>query len=166
MLVRKLAVVAIAASVALGTAGCTFNSPVATAIQYSPGDGADATVKGVAARNFVYLVNAEGNGALIGSLVNTTDTPAFPTISSGSMTDPLAINAGAKIDFGYNGKAAIQLGVTAKAGTIIEVTVTVEGKSKTLNVPVLDGTFSEYASILPQNEPANNQGSKRPSPKN
>lgn len=166
MLVRKLAVVAIAASVALGTAGCTFNSPVATAIQYSPGDGADATVKGIAARNFVYLVNSDGNGALIGSLVNTTDKPAFPTLSSGSMTDPIAINAGAKIDFGYNGKAAIQLGVTAKAGTIIHVTVTVEGKSKVMNVPVLDGTFSEYAGVLPTQAPSKNQNSTKPSPKN
>ncbi len=165
MLVRKLAVVAVAAAVAFGTAGCTFNSPVATQINYAPGDGADATLHGIAARNFVYLVNADGQGALIGSLVNTTNAAGFVTLSSGSMTDPLAMPAGQKIDFGYNGMAPIQLGVTAKAGTIIEVKIMVKDQTKTMNVPVLDGTFSEYADLLPHQTPTNNQVSKKPTPK-
>ncbi len=155
MLVRKLAAVAVAASVALGTAGCTFMTPIATQNAYQPGDGANANIgsstTGIAARNFVYVVNANGNGALIGTLINQGDADAKVAVSAGSVSSTVAVAAGAKVDFGYNGAPAMNLGITAAAGSTTEVTISDGSTSVKVTVPVLDATFTEYAGLVPAN---------------
>ncbi len=156
MLVRKLAAVAVAASVAFGTAGCTFMTPVATQNAYQPGDGVNVDLGTmpnlVSARNFVYLVNANGTGALIGSLINQGASETNVTLTAGSVTKSIKVTAGGKVDFGYNGAAALDLGITAAVGTLATITVADgAGDSKVANVPVLDGTFSEYAGLIPSN---------------
>ena len=154
MLVRKLAAVAVAASVAFGTAGCTFMTPVATQNAYQPGDGVNVDLgmmpSLVSARNFVYLVNASGTGALIGSVINQGSQETNLTISTGTVSSSVRVPAAGKLDFGYNGAAALDLGVTSAPGTLIKLTVADgAGDSKDINVPVLDGTFTEYAGLIP-----------------
>lgn len=147
MLVRKLAMVTMAAALAFTTAGCSALSPIATQNAYQPGDGVNADVNGVAVRNFVYLVGSTDQGALIGSLINQGTSTTQVTIV-GTTTAQVSLGAGEKVDFGYNGSKAIDLGVTAKAGSDTSLTINVAGKSVTVNVPVLDGTFSEYAGLV------------------
>jgi hypothetical protein len=154
MLVRKLAAVAVAASVAFGTAGCTFMTPVATQNAYQPGDGVNVDLGTmpdlVSARNFVYLVNANGTGALIGSLINQGAAETNVTLTAGSVSTSIKVAGGGKVDFGYNGAAALDLGVTAEVGSLTNITVAdAAGDSKVAQVPVLDGTFSEYAGLIP-----------------
>ena len=154
MLNRKFAAVAIAAAVALGTTGCTFNSPVASLEVYDPSDGVNATVGKIHVRNFMYLTTATGEGALFGTLTNQDVDAVATTVelhahgSSETAEVPVLVGAGQKLDLGYNGGQAIPLGVTAKAGELIELHVTVGSEKVTLNVPVLDGTFSQYAPLL------------------
>ena len=57
MAIRKFVAVAIAASVLLGTAGCTFTNPIASRIDYAPADGSQVDLETVKVRNFVYLTN-------------------------------------------------------------------------------------------------------------
>ena len=154
MLNRKIAAVAIAAAVALGTTGCTFNSPVASLEQYDPSDGVNGHVGKIKVRNLMILTTSTGQAAIFGSLVNqehdavatTVELHAHSTVSTPEI--PLQVGAGEKLDLGYNGGQAIPLGFTAKAGSVVEMHVTVNGEKITLNVPVLDGTFAEYAPLV------------------
>lgn len=153
MLVRKLAAVAVAASVAFGTAGCTFMNPIATQNAYQPGNGVNANLgdarNGVVARNFVYLVNATGTGVLIGTLVNqgSVDSTIALTPANGKATT-VVVAAGKTLDFGYNGNPGIDLGITANAGSLVDITASASS-TVAMKVPVLDGTFSEYAGLVP-----------------
>lgn len=154
MLNRKIAAVAIAAAVALGTTGCTFNSPVASLEVYDPSDGVNATVGKIHVRNFMYLTTASGQGALFGTLTNQDVDAVATTVelhaygSTETAEIPVSIGAGEKLDLGYNGGQAIPLGISAKAGSIVELHVSVGSEKVTLNVPVLDGTFAEYAPLV------------------
>jgi hypothetical protein len=121
---------------------------------YDPSDGVNATVGKIKVRNFIYLVTPSGQGALIGSIINQDFDAVAETVelhghgSESTAEIPLAVGAGEKLDLGYNGGQAIPLGVSAKAGSLIELHVTVGNDKVTLNVPVLDGTFKEYAPIV------------------
>lgn len=154
MLNRKFAAVAVAVAVAFGTTGCTFNSPVASLEVYDPSDGVNATVGKVQVRNFMVLANAAGQAAIFGSLVNqdhdavATTVEIHPHSTEATPEIPVSVGAGEKIDLGYNGGQALPLGFTAKAGSLIEVHVTIGEDKVTLNVPVLDGTFAEYAPLV------------------
>lgn len=129
-------------------------TPIATQRAYQPGNGTNAdlgsSLNGVAARNFVYLVNASGQGALIGTLINQGDTDATVTITpaAGKATS-VAVAAGKTVDFGYNGAAALDLGITAKAGSLASIELASGSDKAMLGVEVLDGTFSEYAGLIP-----------------
>jgi hypothetical protein len=60
MNIRKFATVAVAASLLLGTAGCTFMNPIASRIEYAPSDGTQASLTNVDARNFLVLSDGKG----------------------------------------------------------------------------------------------------------
>jgi hypothetical protein len=154
LLNRKFAAVAIAAAVALGTTGCTFSSPVASLEVYDPADGVNATVGKVKVRNFMILTTASGQAALFGSLVNqdhdavATEVEIHPHSTGTSPEIPVSVGAGEKLDLGYNGGKALPLSFAVKAGTLVKVHVTIGADKVELNVPVLDGTFTEYAPLV------------------
>ena len=149
MLNRKFAAVAIAASVLVGTTGCTFISPIATMKVYTPGDGTDANFGDVAARNIFILVAPSGQTALFGSLVNQGDSANVASLTIAGQTYSLNLNAGEKLDIGYNGQNALSLGgLTAKAGSLVDVTFKTGSDSVDKTVPVLDGTFAQYAPLV------------------
>ena len=154
LLNRKFAAVAVAVAISLGTTGCTFSSPVASLNVYAPADGVNGTVGNVEFRNFIYLTTATGNGALFGSILNQSIDAQATTVelhahgSESAAEIPISVGAGEKLDLGFNGGQAVPLGVTAKAGELIELHVTIGGEKITLNVPVLDGTFAQYAPLV------------------
>lgn len=154
MAISKFAAVAVAASVLLGTAGCTFMSPIASQIDYAPADGSQATLETLKVRNFVYLTNGT-NSALTGSIVN----PGLETkILKIQYTDALVaetkevtltVNPGQRIDLGYNGGQALAINLGGKPGGIVRINVSeASGTPVELRVPVLDGTFDFYKNAI------------------
>ncbi len=154
MLNRKFAAVAIAAAVALGTTGCTFTSPVASLEVYDPSDGVNATVGKIQVRNLMILTTATAQAAIFGSLVTqdfdakATDVELHAHSEVSTPEIPVSVGAGEKLDLGYNGDQAIPITFSPKPGSIVEMHVTVGADKVTLNVPVLDGTFKEYAPLV------------------
>jgi hypothetical protein len=155
MNIRKIATVTIAASLMLGTSGCTFFSPIASRIEYTPSDGSQVTLKHVDARNFIYLSDGKGTGALIGSLVNRGLTSTSVKLQyTDAMTSEkkeafYTLLPAQKLDFGYNGATALNFDLGAKPGALVTVFVVADGEAgQAMNVPVLDGTLSEYAEIF------------------
>lgn len=161
MLNRKLAAVAIAAAVALGTTGCTFISPVASLKAYDPADGVNSNVGAIKVRNLMILAKATGEAAIFGSLINQDSGAVATTVELHAHSSvetpeiPVQVGAGEKLDLGYNGGQALPLSFSVKAGDLVEVHVTVGADKVTLNVPVLDGTFTEYAPLVNAITPGN-----------
>ena len=120
MAISKFAAVAIAASMLVGTTGCTFTSPIASQIDYAPADGSQVDLETVKVRNFVYLTNGTVS-ALAGSIVN----PGLETKTLKiSYTDAalneakdvtFTVNPGQKLDLGYNGGQALAINLGGKA---------------------------------------------------
>lgn len=153
MAIRKFAAVAIAASLLIGTTGCTFTSPVASRIDYAPADGSQADLESIKVRNFVYLTNGT-QAALSGSIVNSGLETKTLKISytdaavSEQKEVTFTVNPGQKLDLGYNGGKALAINLGGKAGDIVTIKLTEGAVSADLNVPVLDGTFDFYKPIL------------------
>lgn len=154
MAIRKLAAVAIAASLLVGTTGCAFMSPVASRIEYAPADGSQADLETVKVRNLVYVTNGTVS-ALSGSIVNPSLEPKILKIQytdaavNEAKEVTFTVNAGQKIDLGYNGGQALAINLGGKAGAIVRLKV-VEGSGTPveLRIPVLDGTFDFYKPII------------------
>lgn len=150
MLNRKFAAVVVATGVLLGTTGCTFTSPVATMMVYTPGDGTNSNFGPVAARNIFVLVAPSGQTALFGSFINTSEEDASFEIQIAGQSYVMNLAKGEKLDIGFNGKNALPLaGLTAQAGSLVDVTFK-HGSEHSVDatLPVLDGTFEQYAPLV------------------
>jgi hypothetical protein len=154
MNIRKIATVAIAASLMIGTAGCTFVSPIASRIEYAPSDGSQVTLKNVDARNFILLSDGEGHSALIGSIVNrgvssTSVKLQYTDATTSEKKDAFfTLLPSQKLDFGYNGASALDFDLGGKPGQVVTVFVVADGEAgQGMNIPVLDGTLPEYAEL-------------------
>jgi hypothetical protein len=154
MNIRKIATVAIATSLMLGTTGCTFVSPIASRIEYAPSDGSQVTLKHIDARNFIYLSDGEGNHGLFGSLVNRDLTSTSVKLQYTDATTSekkeafFTLLPSQKLDFGYNGSSALDFDLGGKPGQVVTVFVVADGEAgQGMNVPVLDGTLPEYAEL-------------------
>ena len=154
MAIRKFAAVAIAVSLLIGTAGCTFISPIASEIEYAPADGSQTDLETVKVRNLVYVTNGTVS-ALAGSIVNPGLEPKTVKIqyTDASVNEAkevtFTVSAGQKLDLGYNGGQALAINLGGKAGDIVRLNVAEgSGTPVELRVPVLDGTFEFYQPII------------------
>lgn len=152
---RAAAAIALAAGVALGTAGCTFLTPIATLNQYNPSDGVNTSVGAIDVRNMVGIINEDG------SAINLLVT--FNNTSADDITLSVQFDSGGQRTtetFTVPGSNALQLGVDdeqsilvldpgVKAGDLLEVYVQYgDVPGKTILVPVLDGTLAEYEGLV------------------
>jgi hypothetical protein len=157
MNIRKFATVAVAASLLLGTTGCTFMSPIASRIDYAPSDGSQVALENVDARNFIYLSDGKGHAALFGSLINkglnsTSVKLQYTDATTSEKKEAFyTLLPAQKLDFGYNGGSALNVDLGGKPGQMVNVFVA-EGTQTgvLLRVPVLDGTLPEYSELVKQ----------------
>ena len=155
MSIRKLAAIGLAASLLLGTTGCSLVSPVASRVTYSPGDGTQINLQTVKVRNFMYLSNGKGGEALFGSIINPSLESKTVKIqyTDGTLNEKkeVSINllAGQKIDLGYNGGSALAIDLAGEPGGVVNLFV-IEGNNtgKMIEVPVLDGTLAQYKDLV------------------
>jgi len=155
LFVRRLAVSALIATLALSTSACSFSGDVTSLKPYAPSDGQQVDLENIKARNFMYLVSESGQGFLIGSLVSSASEPKVVKIqyvdpNSQAKTDYFVeIASGAKLDFGYNGNPAISMPVGEVPGqTALFYFLESDTISDGVQVPVLDGTLPEYKALL------------------
>lgn len=152
---RVVTAIALAGGIALGTAGCTFLTPIATLNQYNPSDGVNVKVGDVDVRNAVAIINGDGHAlSLLVTLVNTggSKTVKLQYESGGEKTDTtVAMTSGAVKQFGDpEGDQIIILNPGVKAGQLFPVYVQYgEEPGKQILVPVLDGTQAEYEGLVP-----------------
>lgn len=153
MAISKFAAVTIAASMLLGTTGCTFMSPVASRIDYAPADGSQVDLETVKIRNFVYVTNGTVS-AISGSIVNPGLESKVVRIQytdaavNESKEVTFTVNPGQRIDLGYNGGQALAINLGGKAGGVVRINVSEGSVTEEMRVPVLDGTFDFYKPVI------------------
>ncbi|MFJ2370921.1 DNA modification methylase [Microbacterium sp. NPDC087665] len=155
MKLRLVASAALSALVLLGATGCTFISPQATKIEYAASDGVNVSDADgpIDVRNVFVVATEDGSvGNLIGAIVNPTDERATLTISlPGSDTFTITVPAGDSISLGANAEPLRIVDLDTMPGATIEIHFQ-SGDSTGVKaaVPVLDGSLSYYADLVPE----------------
>ena len=148
--VQRVTALALAAS-ALVLAGCSATNPVTTTKAYAASDGLDQTLGSLTFGNLLVLTAAEGDpGTVLGSVTNAATSEATVTIGIAGDETTLPVPAGATVLLGPETTAVPLSSVPAAPGALVELVLasTADG-SVTLQVPVLDGTFPQYATLVP-----------------
>jgi hypothetical protein len=151
----RIAAIALAAGIGLGTAGCSFLTPIATLNQYNPSDGVNATIGSLDVRNAVAIINTDGHAInLMLTLVNTAGgkTVMLQYESGGEKAETkVLLKSGEVKQFGTEEQGQIIiLSPGVKAGELLPVYVQYGSEpGKQLMVPVLDGTQAEYEGLVP-----------------
>jgi hypothetical protein len=144
----------------LGTAGCTFVTPVATMNHYDPSDGVSANVGDVQVRN-IFVVSSKGvNGNLVGAFINTSDSAKRVVLeyqAKGGVAEHevFVLKAGQIRSLGNPGVKQIVLEKTGvKPGALLDLFIqTGTSTGKKIKVPVLDGSQSAYSTLKPTPKP-------------
>jgi hypothetical protein len=149
-------------------AGCQFVTPQQTTRSYTPADGVNGSAGAVDVRN-VFVLEGPGNTAsVIGVLSNTSDAQTSVTLqwtgTTGTKTRSLVVPAGgllsmsttpSKIDASVasDSSAVVLDGVATTPGGLFPVTFSTSGGQASLQLPVLTGSFSQYATLVPTPTP-------------
>jgi hypothetical protein len=160
-------------------AGCQFVTPQQTANSYTPSDGVNGTAGDVAVRNAFVLDGAGDTASVIGVLSNTSTAQTSVTLqwtsTTGVQTRNLVIPAGGllsmttdptKLDTSVSSdsSAVVLDGVAATPGGLFPVKFTTADGASSLSLPVLTGSFSQYATLVPTPTPTPTKTRRTPAP--
>ena len=140
-----------AALISLSLASCSFAASITTSKQYSASDGVRLELEDATGLNLLLISTGEGEpAALIGSFENPGDEPVTVTVAVGAEITAFDVPAGGIVAMGLDeGETAVVGTATAGPGLIGSIAVdTPRSGTQEVEVPVLDGTLSEYADTL------------------
>lgn len=146
---RRIAASLAVAGLALGVTSCGAINQQSTTDHYAPSDGIIANVADAKVRNLLLVTNAEHQEArIIGTVVNSSDSPLTLTIEAGNAT---------QVEIPVDGSAAVKLedkdytvdGLGVAPGEHAEATLSADGQSVETSIPVVDGTLEEYRAFVP-----------------
>jgi hypothetical protein len=174
---RIAASVAVTVLATTALAGCQFITPQQTTRGYTPSDGVNGSVGDVQIRNVFLIDGAENTASLIGVLANSSSSASSVTLqwtgASGPETKSLQIPAGGLLSLSTDpstpaasvpgaASSVILEDVQATPGALFPITFSSSSKDKDLRVPVLTGSFSQYATLVPTPTPTATTGSPSP----
>lgn len=155
MRARTAASVVLAATLLLGTTGCTFFSKIATQNPYEPSDGVGATIGDIAVRNAIVVTSDGTDANLIVAIINTGTSTAKVAlqyeVDGAKVTEDVLVSGGETMSFGTAELGPLELGnVGVAAGDVLPIYVQYGTEPGTeILAPVLDGTLPEYADFAP-----------------
>lgn len=151
----------VGAALAVSTlTACTATNPVTTNEPYSLSDGVRTTLGPVTAVNLLVVSAGEGEpGVLSGALTNEGSDALQVTLTTADQTTGSTIDlaGGATVYIGTGsvvGESVPIDPVEAAPGQLLDLTLTSPSAGSTqVQVPVLDGTLPQYASLVPTPTP-------------
>ncbi|GGD00309.1 hypothetical protein GCM10011512_28940 [Tersicoccus solisilvae] len=150
--VRQAGVVLVASLSVLAATGCQAVNQQATQMSYDASDGVSASAGDVQARNLFVAAAAEGSPARLGgAFFNDADRESTVSLRGASGTQ-VQVKVPASGEYYLQQEPAVNIGeVDQRPGSMVELTMTesVSGTSTTVRVPVVDGTLSEYRTLVP-----------------
>lgn len=155
---RRLSIAtAISATLLAGTAGCTYLAPSATLESYNASDGVSLSSGAVTLNNALWVTANGKDAQLSGQISNNSDSEQTATLTfwsdGGKTSNKIAIPVAPHqaIQLGSTEAATVEtdnLGVKAGANTHLYLQ-SGSSEGQKVSVPIMDGTFSEYASLIP-----------------
>jgi hypothetical protein len=174
---RVAASVAVTVLATTVLAGCQFITPQQTSRSYTPSDGVNGSVGDVEIRNVFLIDGAQNTASLIGVLANSSSSPSSVTLqwsgSAGTETKRLQIPANGLLSLstdpstpaasvpGAAGSVILE-DVKATPGALFPITFSSSSKDQDLQLPVLTGSFSQYATLVPTPTPTPTTSSPSP----
>ena len=159
-LALRLVGAGLAGLVALTVSGCSATNEVTTNTPYALSDGVRATLGPVVADNLMVISSAKGEpGVVSGALTNTgTQTVQVTLTAAGQTTgSTLRVDAGGTVYLGTGtdlGENVPVASVDAAPGQVVALTLAAPSAgTTTVQVPVLDGTLPQYATLVPSPAP-------------
>lgn len=163
MRARTTATVVLAGAVMVLTAGCNFISPQTTTEHYDASDGFSTNVGSVELRNAMVFTDNGDEASLSVTVLNTSDTARTVKFqydsfgSSKTVTIPVAANGETRRGTTGGDQQALLSGIGKQPGSLLKVYVQYgNAQGKSFNVPVLDGSLKQYATLLPSPVPTEN----------
>jgi len=163
-----MATVVVAAGILLGTTGCNLYAPQATTIKYDASDGVSGDVGDLAIRNAM-LITADGENAnLVVHVVNSSDEDIDLLVQYEGVDEKVdtsvLIEANSTTEIGTTDGENVGIeSLNASAGSLFPVYFQYGDLTGTeLLVPVLDGTLTEYSTLVPT--PAVAEPTEAPAP--
>jgi len=154
----RLAAAPVVAVALVALAGCSATNEITTDRPYNPSDGVRTDIGDVRAENLFLLTAAKGDpGALQGALSNGGDESVQVKIGGEQDSDPTEVRVPAHdtVLLGADGEDVQLASAPAEPGATTPLTLTTAaGGSVTIQVPVLDGTLPEYATLVPTPAPS------------
>lgn len=145
----------VAATAAVLTAtGCGYVSPQATADEYAPSDGIQTDIGDIKVRNLLVVAeDANSEGRVLGTLVNTSDTPETVTLTTADASTQIKVPANDSLQL-EKAQPVTLAKAGAQPGRMTNATIKADGQSAEVGLPVLDHTFPRYASFVPGGAPS------------
>ncbi len=160
MRARIATTIALAAALAAALAGCTYVTPQASLEPYEPSDGVSASVGDVDVRNAMIISEDGISGNLVFHAVNSGSEDVELTVQyevAGTKTDiTIDVPADSTTDVGYGDDGQVFLnGILEKPGGLLALYFQYgDNIGQQVEVPVLDGSLTEYADLVPTPTPA------------
>ncbi|MFI2753124.1 hypothetical protein ACGIF2_06785 [Cellulomonas sp. P22] len=153
--VRLLAGAGVVALAGAGLAGCSATNQLTTTIDYSASDGVRTELGDLTAENLLIISSAEGApGALQGALTNNGSNDLDVEVGpEDGETVTVMVPTGSTVLLGGSQGETVTLTTTAPPGAVEALTIETADGTDTVSVPVLDGTLSEYSSLVPTATP-------------
>jgi len=154
---RIAASIVLAASVALGIAGCDFVAPQATTKHYDASDGVSGNVGDIAVRNALLITDNSGGPAnLVTTLVNTGDKSHRVLIESSQNSSDggqyVTVEPGQSLKVGTSKHPSVVFRkIHATPGALHKVFFQYGSETGLqLLVPVLTGKLDAYSTLTPK----------------
>lgn len=170
---RRLVLSVAALGLVAAASGCSYFNPVQTHDFYQAADGTNANLEqdsgalAAGVRNAIVVVDDSGSAELRGSAVNYLEDDITLDLEgsvdgASAFTASVAVRAGGSVELGPGeGEQAVDIAALDVApGDIMQLTVTLDGESTEISLPVTDTTLAYYqdSSADPNGEGAASDG--------
>ncbi|MFC0678429.1 hypothetical protein ACFFGH_11330 [Lysobacter korlensis] len=139
---------------AITVAGCAETADLPPEEKDAINAGRNAEVGVVSADNLLLISTAEEEpGRLLGLLTTTSGEPVEVTFADADEEITVTVDpSDAEAPDGYSFEENEHIFRTSEAppGALAEITVSVEGESEELRIPVLDGSLERYRPFVPE----------------
>lgn len=153
---RLIAAVALGATIALGTTGCTFITPQNTMDIKNIAEGVDVASSGgpVVVRNALIVATDDGStGNLVAALINESDKSVTVTVDIDGRQQDVRVPANERVSLGADEDPLLLENLDTKPGATVKVLFrSGDGDAEPVQVPVLDGTLPYLTDLVPEAE--------------
>ena len=149
---QRLSLIAAIGIGAMAFTGCSAINQQSTTMEVTVSDGVHLDMGPLELRNVLIISEAAGDpGNLVGTLYNTSDSDITLTVNGteGAKSE-ITVAPGAPTVLNAQANRATLSTVSAAPGAIETLELSSSaGETKSLQVPVLDGTLAEYKDMVP-----------------